>query len=658
MSPFSRPLPSQFRRAVPALRLVPLLAARPLLGQEVVRDTATLSPVVVTATRGAGGMRTAAASTTVLDGARLRAAGVRSVADALESVPGLTIGRQGSPGGVTSIFVRGGESDYVRVLVDGIPVNEPGGFLDAANLTTDDVERIEIVRGPSSVLYGSDAVSGVVQIFTRGGAHRASAARATAAFSAGTRRTRDASVSLSGLGRLGDYGVGVARHRAGGFLPLNDEFESTTLTVRASTPRDRPTTIRATLRLGDGETRYPTEFTGEASDSNSVGRERRLLGGLGVVRRVGDRAELELVATTTDVDGENEDPADSPDDPDGSTRFARDSYRRGVGARAMVRAGESATVTVGADLAWQRAWTRYDAFGAEGTPFEARRRSRGYYAQAVGDAGAALSYTAGVRWDDDEFYGGHATYRAGAGLALPRGTRLRGSLGTAFKEPTLDEASAAAAQGGRLDPERARSWEAGVEQRLADDRLVVAATWFDQRFRDLIQFVGYTPAFEALYENVAEAASRGVEAEARLRIAAPLTVGATYTHLRTEVLAAEVEGPSFAVGRPLARRPRHRAAASLELRRSGGAVVRADARWVGPRPDVRYHADFTSTRVELPSYVTVDVGGELRLARRVGPLVEPMLTARASNLLDEEYEAVAGFASPGRVVAAGLRVSF
>jgi vitamin B12 transporter len=635
-----------------------VLAAPPVAAQDVRADTATLSPVVVTATRGVAGARTSTASTSVLDGASLRAAGVRTVADALEAVPGVTVLRQGSPGGVTSIFLRGGESDYVRVLVDGVPVNEPGGFLDAANLTTDDVERIEVVRGPASVLYGSEAVSGVIQIFTRGGRRQGSAARGSAALSLGTHETRDASVSLAGVGALGDYGAGVSRHRVGGFHPFNDRHENTTVGATLRSPALRATEARASLRITDGESRYPTEFTGEASDSNSVGRERKVVAGLGIVRHVGDRVDLELVGSSMRVEGENHDAADSPGDPDGETRFTRDAWRRGAGARATLRAGEAATLMLGTDLEWQRVRTRFDAFGAEGTPFRARRRSRALYAQALGDVGPALSYTAGLRWDDDEFYGRHLTWRAGAGAALPGGLLARAAFGTAFKAPTLDEASAAALQGRALEPERSRGWEVGIERGSPGGRVVVGLTWFDQRFADLIQYVGATPTFEPIYENVGEAISRGTELEARLRLADPAVLGASWTYLHTEVLAAEAEGPTFRVGSPLLRRPRHRLGATLDVRLPRASSVRAGASWVGERADVRYHADFSSERVTQPSYATLDLGGETRLVRRAGSFGAVVLTARATNVLDERYEGIAGFESPGRVVAAGVRVEF
>src|SRR6476661_860337 len=132
-------------------------------------DTVMLNPVVVTATRFPRSAAGVPAAVTVLRGVDLRAQGIHTVFEALRDVPGAAVVQTGSFGGQTSLFLRGGQSNYVKVLVDGVPVNQPGGSFDFANLTTDNVERIEVVRGPGSVLYGSDAIAGVVQIVTREG---------------------------------------------------------------------------------------------------------------------------------------------------------------------------------------------------------------------------------------------------------------------------------------------------------------------------------------------------------------------------------------------------------------------------------------------------------------------------------------------------------
>src|SRR5213083_3353057 len=132
-------------------------------------DTVMLNPVVVTATRLPRSSAGVPAAVTVLRGADLREQGIQTVYEALRQVPGATVVQTGSFCGQTSLFLRGGQSNYVKVLVDGVPANQPGGSFDFANLTTESIERIEVLRGPASVLYGSDAVTGVVQIFTRAG---------------------------------------------------------------------------------------------------------------------------------------------------------------------------------------------------------------------------------------------------------------------------------------------------------------------------------------------------------------------------------------------------------------------------------------------------------------------------------------------------------
>src|SRR5690348_7172019 len=146
-----------------------VLAPAAAVAQGTARDTARTVPVVVTATRSELARDRVPESVSVLTGEQLRQQGIVTVADALRQVPGVALAQSASYGTATSLFIRGGESKFTKVLLDGVPVNDAGGAFDFSSLTTDNVERIEIVRGPASVLYGSDAVAGVIQIFTRRG---------------------------------------------------------------------------------------------------------------------------------------------------------------------------------------------------------------------------------------------------------------------------------------------------------------------------------------------------------------------------------------------------------------------------------------------------------------------------------------------------------
>src|SRR5712691_8552044 len=176
------------------------------------RSCLTLLLAVVPATGVAQSPGDAVAPTvSVLQGDALRGQGLATVADALRAVPGAAVVAAGPLGAQTSLFLRGGESDYVKVLLDGVPVNQPGGSFDWANLTLDNVERIEVLRGPASVLYGSDAVTGVVQIFTRRGVGSGGGpSRATATLEAGTYSARRAVADVSGSGPGASYSVSLS----------------------------------------------------------------------------------------------------------------------------------------------------------------------------------------------------------------------------------------------------------------------------------------------------------------------------------------------------------------------------------------------------------------------------------------------------------------
>src|SRR5256714_6043927 len=182
------------------------------------QDTARLGTVVVSATKVPQPASTLSQAVTVISGDDLRARGVVRVSDALREVPGAQLVQSGSFGSVTSLFLRGGESRYTKVLIDGVAVNSAGGFFDFSHLTTDNIDRIEIVRGPPSVLYGADAVSGVVQIFTRRGA-----ARPTVAMSVrgGTYGTADGDLATLDATHLAHYSLAAGQHSTEAVLPFN-----------------------------------------------------------------------------------------------------------------------------------------------------------------------------------------------------------------------------------------------------------------------------------------------------------------------------------------------------------------------------------------------------------------------------------------------------
>jgi vitamin B12 transporter len=239
-----------------------LSIAHRLGAQEAAADTARISPVVVTATRSPLPAERTPASVTVLTGERLRAEGITTLADALRTVPGLAIVQSGSFGGATSVFIRGGESKYTKILVDGVPMNDAGGAFDLSTLSTDNLDRIEIVRGPASVLYGSDAMAGVVQLFTRRGS---GATHGDVAARAGGFGSRDVEASARGGDARLSYSVAAAHHATDGFQAFNSGFrQGVGSALVGATLGAFDGSLSA--RFTDRELHFPTNGAGQVVD--------------------------------------------------------------------------------------------------------------------------------------------------------------------------------------------------------------------------------------------------------------------------------------------------------------------------------------------------------------------------------------------------------
>lgn len=626
-------------------RLVPVTALAALLptllaAQTERRDTARVAPVVVTATRTALARDRSPASVTVLTGERLRAQGITTLADALRQVPGLTVVRSGGTGAVTSLFTRGSESRHTKVLLDGIPVNEAGGAIDLSTLSTDDLDRIEIVRGPASVLYGSDAMAGVVQLFTRTG--RGPARLETAARGGGF-GSYDADAALGGGdGRL-DFGVAGARHATDGIQLFNSGYRQNVASMHAGM-RGRAGDVRATLRYTDNEFHFPTNGSGQVVDSNAVRRDGRIAAALEAGYLLLPAAELRLSLASHDVHAATDDRPDSPGDTAGYYYATGDRSRRRSGdLRLTLALPASVQLALGAQVEreWQASETQSN-FGNAG--FTARRRNTGLYGQLLLAPAEPYTLALGTRYDHNERFGDFLTYRAAASARLAEATRLRASVGTAFREPTFLENYGGAYVIGNpaLSPEHALSADVGVEQDVGT-RLVLGATYFANSFRDLIDYRFSTS--EPNFFNVARTRATGAELELRATLGAGLHADAAFTYLDARVAEPGTSRRStavFAPGARLLRRPLHSLDAGLAYRAAAGRLELRVHR-AGTREDVYYAPDFSATRVTLPSYLRADLSGEASLGGRATGLPALTATVRVENVLDARYTEAAGF---------------
>jgi len=606
------------------------------------QDTVVLKPIVVTATRVPVPADVVASAVTVLRGADLESQGIRTAAEALETVPGAHVAETGSFGGQTSLFMRGGESDYTKILVDGVPLNQAGGFIDLAHLTTDNVDRIEIVRGPVSVLYGSDAVTGVVQIFTR---TARGPAQLGAEVHAGTYGSADGALDVEGSnGKIG-YAARVSRFSADGLYHYNNRYRNSVASARVQVTPDARSDASLTYRYGDDSYHFPTNGTGAPVDSNQRSAERGPLLSLTAGRMLTQHLEARINGAMKEARLFYNDEPDSPGE-DG-TFWSKDWVRRATASALFSwRKGQATALTAGIEYEDQRQRGRSEFSASFGTfpnpPVDVQRTNTGYFTQGLFSVGRS-AVTVGARLDDNSQFGAYGTYRAGLVYRLPHATRIRFSAGTGFKEPSFFENYATGFVRGNphLKPERSQSWELGVE------RGSVAVTYFNQRFRNLIEYSGTPVGPDSVnYYNVGGAIADGIEATARANVATSVVLSLNYTFLHTRVEQSGSTDPNsvFVPGKPLIRRPAHTLAPQLSATVGNRGRINLGVLWVGKRDDVG------PPRVTLQPYTRVNVSGEYTLGRVI-------LSGRVDNAFNDQRQEINGFRPRGRTVTLGGRVT-
>ena len=638
------------------------VAAASLPAQEQARDTARVDTVVVSATRLPLSRGSLPVAVTVITGNELRARGIASVSEALRDVSSAYVAQAGSQGATTSLFLRGGESKYVKVLIDGVPANEAGGTYDFASLTTDNVERIEIVRGPASVVHGADAVTGVVQVFTRRPTGRPvteveirSGTGPRAGSDASSMVNLDAIATSTGDVGNGGYSVALARHQSSGLYHFNNNYQNNVLSSRVNFSANPATDIRLSLRYTDYAYQYPTNGGGAVVDTNAYRTEDRTVIGAEIERRLSPAARAVLALNMSMNEGGTDDQTD-PGEPLSSFVSQDKTRRRGAELRVHLvpAARVAATVGVGMEQQDQRSQSQSESsFGPFNSVFRAARHNWSGYSEVAFTPIEQLTATLGARVDGNEQFGTFGTGRGGLSWRPLPETRLRATLGTAFREPTFFENYSTGFVAGNpdLEPERALSWDIGVEQSFASHALA-SLTYFDQRFRNMIDYEGSGTACGFSYCNVAEATSAGFEGELSARVYRSLwgSVGATF--LKTEVVEPGYDatpGGLYREGQSLIRRPERNVTAEVSWRGAGPLTASARLLAVGIREDKNFQT-FPAEPVILPSYERLDLSAQYAL-----PRARTALLFRAENVGNVHYENVYNFRAPRRTITVGVR---
>jgi vitamin B12 transporter len=611
--------------------------------------------IVVTATRLETPEKKVGSSVTVITAEELLRTGKTFVFDALETVLGLTPIRNGGPGATASVFVRGAASEHTLFLLDGVELNDPinpARSYDLAHLSLNQVERIEILRGPQGLLYGSDALGGVINIITRTGRGRP---RLALASSADTLGTLSADVSVAGSGGKADYSLALFHERTAGISAASsayagnvekDGYRNLGLDARFSFSPRPATRLALTVRGATARTELDNFGGPDGDDPNSV----QDYGTLHVRAHGRDlsssgRWERSLSLSWTGARREHANPFDEAHPQDREQGLYRSGLLK-LDWQNNVFLHPSHTLTAGLELEQEKGQSHYVYEGPYGTsesPFPSvRAGSAGLYILDHWEVRDRFFVTAGVRAESHSRSGSALTFRvAPAFLIAATGTRLKASLGTGFKSPSLYQLFAPETSWGPvgnpdLKPERVTGFDAGIEQRLAGGRIVLGLTWFDNRFRNLVDF-----DFAAGYVNIGRARTMGLEASAEARPADGVRLSASYTRLTARDLDA---------GADLLRRPQDKLAAGAEARLFGRFDLAVAAVWVGRRPDLDFSA-YPYRTVILGGYVLLDAA----LTAPLGPGLE--LFVRAANILDSRYEAVWGYGTPGRTFRTGVRLS-
>ncbi len=618
-------------------------------------------PVVVTATKLAEPRSQVGATVTVITEEELKTYNYLTVDDALRQVPGLEIQRSGSFGKLSEVRIRGTGTQQVQVLIDGVRVKSPtAGTFDLSDLSLDQISRIEIVRGPQSTLHGPDAIGGVIQIITKRGEGPFSAYASTEAGNYDTLRER---AGFSGSYKLLDYSFGASWFESNGQFP-NDGTEQRGVTARVGTllPADGHLGLafrynRTTNDLPfDGST--PVPF----SPFFVLDRDARQQSETTTLSLLWDQKPVEWFELHSRISGfwnqtgfqDPSTPADALipfnfDSTDTSSQI--NTSRREVEVLGAFHFPKWNTLTVGVEHIYEYGRERSSGFSGPGvaTVFSKVIDDFAYFFQDEVKLFDRVILSGGRRHDDYSSFGGATTSRFGLVVLVPEtNTRVRGSWGEGFRAPTINDLFFPGFSNPNLRPERSESWEAGVDQSLFKKRVRVGATYFENKFDDLIQFVLVGSLFQPV--NVKKAWTEGQEVTLELEPIDKLLFTANYTHVETK---------DFSTRRELRRVPHHVGNVGVTWEPIPALNLFTLINVVSSQFDQAFDpVAFNTARVRNPGYYRIDLGAIYHVFPKRGNIPALDVTARINNVTDQRYAEVFGFPNLGINALVGVQARY
>jgi outer membrane cobalamin receptor len=608
------------------------------------------SKVVVTAQAQPIDAQSSPAPLTILTRQDFQQRAATSLPDLLATQPGFSLGRTGAEGGTASLFLDGGNSNYTKVLVDGVPVNQPGGLIDFSNFTLDNVDKIEVVHGAESALYGSDAMSGVIQIFTHRGTTRVP--EFTAFADGGNFNTGHGGAELSGLLGRFDYSAVFADLQTDGQGP-NDAFRDRTLSGNFGWRVSDTGRIGLSLRDNDSQAGTPGQTLLQPANLTDTIALHDFSAGLHAEFETGSHWRHQVSANELYFREFNFDPFFSS-----FYQFNRAQF-----------AGQSTYLVRGFAFTGGYEYEVENGF-VSSVGAHKRRNNQGGYLDARWQPFARLTLNAGARAEDNDNFGTRVVPRVGASyvLRIAQGavgdTRLHATYGKGIVEPRFDQSfgnDPCFPGNPSLSPEESRTIHAGVEQKLAHDRVRVTADYFDSRFHNIIGFLNVDPPPACLaafaptappfgagsFFNTDLARARGANVTGEARITSWLHASANYTYDSTRTLSASTDplnlDPNYLPGSRLLRRPVN----------SGNLVLNANYRRMnwnlsGYFTGQRYDYNFPGQIIN-PGYALINLAAGFNVARGFS------IYGRIANLADKRYQEVYGFPALGREFRIGVK---
>jgi vitamin B12 transporter len=632
--------------------------------------------VVVSATGAPVALEEAGVAATVITAREIEVRQHAPVAEMLRDVPGLSVVQTGSGGGIVSVFTRGGGSNATVVLLDGVPVTDPGGALNFAYLTTPGLEKIEVIRGPESALFGAEASSGVIQFFSKRGDPEARIPHGSAVYERGSFSTDRWTGSLSGgLGGRLDYALTADQHRTTGQFP-NNVFRNDTGTANLGFRLSDSTNLRAVYRTFDSYTGTPgTTYYGVFNhDARQFVKDHALSLKVDDARgsrfsQTGYFAYHRLRSIYQDFVPESYRIAAMvrtvPGTPartfverlvDPSTTVA-DPGTNLVSRQAQTFPGTNLSITSRASANYQGSLMHKGGtlvFGYQGeqqggfiSRSDVDRFNNGVSLYDQVSLGRRVSLAGGARIEHSSIFGGRFAPRGAVTFQLPTNTYLRLSLARGIKEPSLLETFARESfyvGNPNLRVEKTDSFEAGLYREWFGRRVRTEAAYFRNLYHDLIQYVTDPQTFIGSWQNVDRSWARGLELSGSGKVARFVTVRASYTRLYSRVVRSQTAAD---IGQELPRRPRNSATLGLELtpRRWTLAV---GARILGQRRDV-----FTAFGNNyLQGFENAYLNGSWQINSHLAPFI------RINNLADQTYQEVSGYGQWSRHAVGGLRITW